>query len=377
MKKNKYVPLFKVFMSKKVTNPLLKVLFSGYIGQGPVVNKFEKIIAGFIKNPLVMTLNNGTAALHLALRLAGVGFGDEVISTPMTCTATNWPILQAGANIVWADINPNTGNIDPASIKKNITPKTKAIIAVDWGGYPCDIEAIKKIAPGIPVIEDAAHGFGSVYNQKMVGQTADYTCFSFQAIKHLTTVDGGALAVKSKSDFDRGILLRWYGIDRNTRNATDSRIEIDVEEWGYKFHMNDINAAIGIENFKHVKNILKKHRDNAQYYKSELKNIDGVELMEEREADLSSYWLFTIKVKEREAFMKHMGQNNIMVSQVHRRNDTHPTVAQFKKQLPGVDEFTKKMVCIPVGWWVDKSDRKRIVMEIKRFFGHIDSTPTK
>lgn len=339
--------------------PLGRTLSSGYIGQGPKVEEFEKKLAKFIGNPYVLTVNSGTSSLHLALRLAGVTAGSEVISTPMTCTATNWPILAQGAKIVWADINPMTGNIDPQSIKKKITKKTKAILAVDWGGYPCDIKTIKKIAGKIPVIEDAAHAFGTTYHKTMVGNTADFTCFSFQAIKHLTAGDGGLLTVLNKNDFHKGKLLRWYGIDREKRSQHE-RIEIDVVDWGYKFHMNDINATIGLANMKYVQSILKKHRDNAAYYRSALLGLKNITLLSEQKDYLSSYWLFTIRVKRVGTFIQFMNDRNIMVSQVHRRNDTHPVTNQFKASLPGVSEFTSEMVCIPVGWWVTKNERQYI-----------------
>lgn len=363
---DKKIVLFKVFMSRNINESVGKILLSGYIGQGPKVDEFEKKIAEFIKNPLVFSVNSGTSALQLSLRLANVNPGDEVISTPMTCTATNWPILAAGAKLVWADINLNTGNIDPESIKKRLSKKTKAVMVVDWGGYPCDIDKIKKIVGDIPVIEDAAHAFGSVYKGRMVGQSADFTCFSFQAIKHLTTVDGGAIAVKKVKDFKRGKLLRWYGIDRE-RRSQEQRIEIDVKEWGYKFHMNDVNAAVGIENFKFLQEILEKHRDNAEYYRERLEGLSNVTLLKEEEGYISSYWLFTIKVKNRKKFSEYMASKNIMVSQVHRRNDTHPVVAKSRRLLPGVDEFTKSMVCIPVGWWLTKGERKYIADSIREY----------
>lgn len=372
----KLIPLFKVFMTKNVMRPLEKTLLSGYIGQGPKVNEFEARLAEFVGNPFVLTVNSGTSALHLALRLAGVKSGDEVVSTPMTCTASNWPILAQGAKIVWADINPMTGNIDPASIKTKITAKTKAILAVDWGGYPCDISGIKKIAGDIPVIEDAAHAFGTLYDGKKVGQSADFTCFSFQAIKHLTTGDGGLLAVRKKTDYERGKLLRWYGIDRESRTQHE-RIEIDVLEWGYKFHMNDINATIGLANLRHTPSILKKHRNNAAFYRKHLGSLSHVKLLDEQTSDLSSYWLFTIRVKHVHAFIEFMNAHNVMVSQVHRRNDTHPTVVAFKSKLPGVDEFTAEMVCIPVGWWITKQERQYIADCIQKYDSLVPSLPNK
>lgn len=360
------IPLFKVFMAQSVLKPLEEVLFSGYVTQGPKVDAFEKDLSAFLAHPYIATVNSGTSSLHLALDLCGVGVGDEVVTTPMTCTATNWPILAHGAKIVWADIDPQTGNIDPASIKKNITKKTKAIMVVDWGGYPCDIDAIRQNAPGIPIIEDAAHAFGAVYKKHMVGKTADYTCFSFQAIKHITTVDGGALAVRKKESLKKAVLLRYFGIDRKKRSK-DYRIEKDIDIWGYKFHMNDVNATIGIENLKHAPEILQKHRENASFFNEELKKIKYINLMREDKGFLSSYWLYTMKVKNVQSFMKYMKAKGIMASQVHRRNDSHPVTVEFRKPLPNIDEFSKHMVCIPVGWWVTKKDREDIVQAVKAY----------
>lgn len=360
------IPLFKVFMSPSVMEPLSKVLFSGFITQGPRVEEFEKKIGEFIRNPLVLTVNSGTSALHLALDLSNVGEGDEVITTSMTCTATNWPILAHKAKIVWADIDPDTGNIDPESIKKKITKKTKAIMTVDWGGYPVDVDRIKKYAGVIPVIEDSAHAFGAQNKKRMIGQIADFTCFSFQAIKHITTADGGALVVKKKEHYKKGVLRRYFGIDRKKRSK-DYRIEKDIYDWGYKFHMNDVNATIGIENLKHASSILKKHRDNAGVYREEFKNLKKIELMREDSGFLSSYWLFTMKVDRPQSFMRHMKERNIMASQVHRRNDNHPVTKKFVTPLPNVDLFSKHMVCIPVGWWVNKEDREYIVEAVKSY----------
>lgn len=343
-------------MAPSVIGKLKKTLYSGYIGQGEQVTLFEKELAAFLKNPNVLTVNSGTSALTLAIHLAGVGRGDNVVSSPMTCTATNWPIVTQGSTISWADIDPNVGNVTPATIKKAITKKTKAIMVVDWGGYPCDIDGIRSIAGGIPIIEDAAHAFGAVYKEKMVGNSADFTCFSFQAIKHVTAGDGGLLSVRNARDHYRGKLLRWYGIDREKRSQYD-RIEVDVTECGYKFHMNDIDATIGRENLKHVKEILAKHRDNAAFYR---KSLPKQVLLRENPNYQSSYWLFTIKVPDVKTFISFMAQKGIMVSQVHRRNDTHPAVSTFLKSLPGVDAFTRSMVCIPCGWWIGTQDRKRI-----------------
>ena len=212
----KTIPLFAVHVPKDVDAPLLEVLHSGYIGQGKKVDEFEKILGDYIGNKNVLTLNSATSGLHLALRLSNVGYGDEVISTAMTCTATNMPIIANGAKIVWADIDSQTGLIDPLDIERKITNKTKAIIIVDWGGTPCDLDAIMAIGKKykVKVIEDCAHSFGAKYKGRKIGTICDFSVFSFQAIKHITTVDGGALFCLNTDDYKRGKLLRWYGIDR-------------------------------------------------------------------------------------------------------------------------------------------------------------------
>lgn len=361
------IPLFRVFMAKSIMKPLRSVLYSGFVAQGPKVDELEMKIGKFLHVPYVASVNSGTTALHLALDLIGVKPGDEVITTAMTCTATNWPILAHGAKLVWADIDPDTGLIHPDSIAKRITKRTKAIMAVDWGGYPVDIDVIKDVAGSIPVIEDAAQAFGSEYKDRMVGETADFTCLSFQAIKHLTTVDGGAVITRSNADFERVKLLRYFGIDRTKRPKKDYRIEDDIHEWGYKMHMNDVNATIGLENLKHTERIIAVQRDNAAYYNRELSGLKRVWLVRELSYAKSSYWLYTMKVDDPISFMHFMKSHGVMASQVHRRNDNHPVTREFVRSLPGVDEFSRHMCCLPVGWWVTKKDRSYIVDLVRQY----------
>lgn len=358
----KAIPLFKVFMPKSVIKPLKRVLFSGYIGEGPQVENFENKLRPWFGSQNILALNSGTSAIQLALRLADVSWGDEVISTPMTCVATNEPILSMGARIVWADIDPDTGNIDPEDVAKKITKKTKAIVVVHWGGYPCELEMLNKLASnhGIKLIEDACHAFGATYHGKMIGSISDFTCFSFQAIKEITTVDGGALVCKSHRDFQRGRLLRWYGINRK-ENRKDFRCEKDIPESGYKFHMNDVTATIGIEQLRHVEANLKKNRANAIQYNNIFSALANVNPLRYKGDKMSSYWLYTLKVNNRIEFMEFMKKAKIVVSQVHARNDKHTMFKDFLVCLPGVDEFVSKQICIPVGWWLRRQNLKYII----------------
>lgn len=364
------IPLFKVHMPETVMEPLRATLMSGYVGQGPRVDEFEQALAPWIGSRQVLTLNSGTSALHLALRLAGVGPGDEVVSTAMTCTATNEPILERGARIVWADIHAKTGNIDPVSVERRITRKTKAIMAVHWGGYPCDLAELAEIGErhGVPVIEDAAHAFSAQYRGRPIGSHSDFVCFSFQAIKHVTTVDGGALVCKDPDAYRRGKLLRWYGIDRETPRK-DFRCEEDVAEYGYKFHMNDVAATIGLEQLKHAPKIVKAHRDNAAYYEKRFHGLHGLELLHYQADRRSAYWLFTMLVKDRAGFMKHMQDAGVTTSRVHARNDTHTMFHDFATSLPGVDAFDRDQVSIPVGWWLTDDERGAVADAVVKFCG--------
>jgi len=362
------IPLFKVFMPESVMEPLREVLFSGYIGEGPRAAEFERGLASWFGSRNILALNNGTAALHLALRLSDVGHGDEVISTPVTCVATNEPVLACGADIVWADINPDTGNIDPADIKRKITARTKAVMAVHWGGYPCDLDEINALAAtrGLKVIEDACHAFGAVYHGSPVGSHSDFVCFSFQAIKEITTVDGGALVCKSTSDRERGRLLRWYGIDRSQKRR-DYRCEEDIAEYGYKFHMNDVTASIGLEQLKYVAGNLAKTRAHAARYDEAFKGLKTVKPLRYADDRLSSYWLYTLRVPDRHRFTGVMQKARVTVSQVHARNDTHSIFDRFKTDLPGANEFTSEHICIPVGWWLSHRDLDRIIDAVAQY----------
>ena len=358
------IPLFKVFMSDEVTPILNSVIYSGWIGQGPKVKEFEKRLGDQFENDKVLALSAGTHGLSLALRLAGVGLGDQVITTPLTCTATNMPILMNGADIVWADIKPTDLNIDSRSVEACVTERTKAIMVVHWGGYPCDMDELRKIADdnNLKIIEDAAHAFDSTYKRTMIGDCtySDYCMMSFQAIKHLTTVDGGALFLKDKDEYKRAKLLRWYGIDRESVRK-DMRCEEDIVEWGYKYHMNDVCATVGLGNFDHALENVKIARDNARYYNQELLGVPGVKVIQTRTDRLSSYWIYTLLVEDRTSFAHMMGTKGISVSRVHERNDKHTFTRKYAKELPGLESVINDMICIPVGWWIDKKDREYIV----------------
>ncbi len=366
------IPLFKVSMSKDVVQPLAEVVTSGFIGQGPKVEEFESLLCDYFDNPYCVTLNSATSGLTLAYRLLGLQAGDEVLTPALTCTATNWPILANGAKIKWLDVDPDTCNVDLNDLRNKISEKTRAICVVHWGGYPLDLdelsniqkEAYEKFGNLIPIIEDCAHSMGSEYKNKKLGNHGNICVYSFQAIKHFTTGDGGVMILPNKNLYERAKLLRWYGIDRNT-NKKDFRCEEDVPEWGYKYHMNDINATIGIHNFPLFLERGKKYTENSKYYDEQLKNTQGVTVLAKQKDRKSASWIHTIKVENRDSFMELMKEKGIMVSRVHERNDIHSCVSDFKAPLPNLEKLCEEMICIPNGWWVTEEDREYITGSIK------------
>ena len=316
-------------MSEDVLEPVNKVLMSGQLTQGPKVEEFQSALENYIGNPYVLTLNSATAGLTLGLRLLKnksetfdwPGFDDkeDIVLTPaLTCFATTAAILANNVNIRWLDVDINTVNISLEDLKNKLNEKTKVIYLVHWGGNPVDLDALDDICEehkehyGFKpmVVEDCAHSFGAEYNGKKIGNSKNICVFSLQAIKHLTTGDGGFITLPNEQLYDRCKLLRWYGIDRDKRNykGKDFRLENDIVEYGYKFHMNDVNATIGLYNLPHMDGLLEKNRRNAKLLDEGLKNINGIQLLNNNPKCNSAYWLYSIRVlnDKKQEFMEKM-----------------------------------------------------------------------
>lgn len=375
------IPLFKVFMSDDVLLPLNNILMSGYITQGNIVDEFENKLKEYIDNPYVLTLNSATSGLTIALRLLknpdplnnwnGFNIETDVVLTPvLTCFATTAAILANNVNIRWIDVDLNTANIDLDDLKNKLNYNTKVIYILHWGGNPVDLDKLEDIKNycfdkyGFKpiIVEDCAHSFGAVYDKNKIGNSNNICVFSLQAIKLLTSGDGGIITFPNKELYDRCKLMRWFGIDRDQRNynKNDFRLENDILEYGYKFHMNDINATIGLFNLKYIDKLLSKNRENAQYYDNKFKDIDGIKIISTNKKSIPSYWLYTIRVRDKLNFIDKMKKANIMTSQVHNRNDIYTCVEKYKENLHNITILEEDLVCIPVGWWLSKQELEYI-----------------
>jgi len=357
--------LFWPYVSEKVKDAVAEVLKTRWIGQGPKVEEAERKFKKILGTPFPVTVNSCTSAIHLALVLSGVDRESEVVTTPMTCSATNIPILYSGAKAVFADIQKDTLNIDPKSIREKITDKTRAIMVVHWAGYPCDMDEIIEIAKerNIPVIEDAAHALGAKYKTRSIGNVGDFTCFSFQAIKQITTGDGGLLTILNKEHHKRAKLLRWYGIDRAFKG--DIYWKYQITEVGYKYHMNDIAAGMLVVQLDDLEKILKERTKIADRYHKELKNVSGLKLLDRKEDRESGNWLFTVRVKDRKNFTKKLLDNGIESHMVHVRCDIYPIFGGKRLNLPNMNEVEPEYVSIPLHNKLTDEDIDKVIKTIK------------
>jgi len=361
------VVLFHPHMPKKAVEYVTDTLHSRWIGQGPKVELFEenfgkKFCPGFTP----IAVGSGTDALHLAYILSGLQAGDEVIAPVFTCTATNIPFLYMGVKVVFADIQAGTLNMDPKHVAALVTPKTKAIVCVHYGGLPCDMDELHAIAAkwNIPVIEDAAHALGATYKGKKIGAISDFTMFSFQAIKHITTGDGGMLTIKDKTLVEKVKRIRWFGIDRSAKQM--GIWENDIKEVGYKYQMTDISAAMGLAALEEFDEILSMRRNLFAAYERALSNIQGLKFIGGGYTDREhAAWLCTINVEKRFDLQKKLREHHIESNQVHYRNDRYSVFGGRRKDCPNMDAIEDKYLVLPLHTKMSLPDVDRIGKVIK------------
>ncbi len=359
---------FNTHISAKSRELVDQVLRSNWVSEGEMVKQFQLAMKKRLGLSNPVATNSGTSALHLALVIAGVGNNDEVILPAQTFVATGLVILMQGAIPVFADIDPLTGNILPKSIIEKITPHTKAIIPVHWGGYPCDLNEINEIASqhNLAVIEDAAHALGATYIDKPIGSISRFTAFSFQAIKHLTTGDGGALACLREDDAQQAVKRRWFGIDRtNSQPSILGERIYDIDTVGYKYHMNDLAAAVGIGNLEDFPERLARRQQIGEYYRVQLAGIPGAQLLRQDADRTHAYWLFTLLVERREDFILKLAEYSIPASVVHLRIDHNSIFRGIREDLPGQTYFNDRQVSIPVHEGLNEDEITLIVKKIK------------
>jgi perosamine synthetase len=363
--------LFRPNITEDAIKAVSDVLRSGWIGLGPKTAEFEEAFAEYVGARYAVATNAATSALHLAAVLCDIGPGDEVISTPLTFVSTNHVILYQRATPVFADVDPCTCNIDPDSIERLITEKTRAIMCVHYGGYPCDLDRIYNLAGRyhLRVIEDAAHAAGSAYKGKKIGSFG-LTTFSFHAVKNLPVGDGGMITTNFFGEYKRLQRLRWLGIDKDTYSrtvadegkATGYAWQYDVPEVGFKYHMNDITAAIGLEQLKVLDVENARRREIADIYSRGLCHPDIVALPPlSDDRTISAQHLYVIQVRRRDDLIAKLKNNGIAPGVHYIPNNTFPMYRRCTGEVENAMRTFEYLVSLPLHTLLTDDDVQRVI----------------
>ena len=297
----KMIPYGRQTIEEDDVQAVVDVLRSDYLTTGPKIAEFEKMVADYVGAKYAVAISNGTSALHAACFAAGIQAGDEVITTPLTFAASSNCVLYCGGTPVFADVDPKTYNIDPEDIRRKITDKTKAIIAVHLAGQPCDMDEIHKIAKehDLLVIEDGAHALGSVYKGKKIGTLSDMTTFSFHPVKPITTGEGGMIVTDNKEFYQKMMLFRSHGItrDENLMTRNDGPWFYQQLDLGYNYRITDIQCALGCSQMKKLDRFLARRKEIVAHYNEAFADCENIVTPHQLPETESGWHLYIVQVK--------------------------------------------------------------------------------
>lgn len=374
VKKEKFIPYGMHWLGEDDIEEAVKILKSNWLARGPKTEEFERALAKYCGSRYGVVLSSGTAALHLAYIAAGVGPGDEVITSPLTFAATSNAVCLCGAKPVFADIDPNTLNISPKETGAKITKKTKAIAPVDFAGLPCEFDEITSIARrrNLLVIEDAAHALGAEYKGKRVGGLSDMTVLSFHPVKHICTGEGGAVLTSNKKFYEAVKRLRHHGIARKPEKGG---WYYEVVRPGYNYWITDFQSAMGLSQLKKLPGFLKRRREIARQYTKAFADLEEIITPKEPKGLRSAWHIYPVqfrlerlKAGRKEIFDQFRKQG--IMAQVHYMPlHLHPF---YKKQFgykagdfPVAEAYYSQAVTLPLFPKMTKSQVERVMKVTK------------
>ena len=367
------IPVFKPNFGDEELAHVREALLSGWVGLGPKVKEFERRFAEFIGVPHVVGLASGTAALDLSMELSGVE-GREVITTPLTFVSTNHAILYHRGIPVFCDIEPDTLNIDASKIEQLITPKTQAIMTVHYAGHACDMDAILDIARrhGLLVVEDCAHATGGSYKGRRLGSIGDLACFSFHAVKNLAMGEGGAITARDEAEDARLRRLRWMGISRSTWDRSDNAAHqyawyYDVKELGYKCHLNDIAAGIGLAQLAKLDAANARRGAITQIYNDAFKGLDWMRTPVVKPYARSSHHMYVVSTLFRDALHMHLASLGVSTSVHYIPSTQYDMYAPYRRSLPVCDRAWTEILTLPLYPSLSDADVTRVVDAVRSF----------
>jgi len=364
------IRLWGVYVPDNAAEEVAKVLKSKWLNTGKQEKLFRQKFCEKFNISYCVATPNCTASLRASLAMLGVGPGDEVVSTPYTFIATNTSILEQGATPVFADIKYNDFTIDPDSVEKKITSKTKAIICVHYAGNACDMERLWDIGRryNLPVIEDCAHALGSKYNGNPVGSQGDIACFSLQVVKIVNTGDGGIISTTKEEYYKKLKKYIWYGVDRDEKaTRLIDPLPDDIDILGFKYNMNDITATLGIAAVDSFEIPFNRRREVGERYRRELADCKKVKLIQLAPYQSPNYQIFPIHVENRLEFAEHMQKYSIQVNVNNRRNDRYSIFGELRKDLPNLEKADNDAILLPVHYDLTDDDVTKIIKAVREY----------
>lgn len=372
------IPYSHQTIGKDDIDAVIKVLKSDWLTQGPAIEQFERALAKYCETRYAVVFSHGTAALHAAFFAAGLQKGDEFITTPLTFSATSNAGVWQGAKPVFADIERETGNIDPKEVEKKITRRTKAIVSVDYAGNPVDFHLLKKIARKhkLLFIDDAAHALGATYKGRKVGSIADMTMFSFHPVKSITTGEGGAIVTNNKEWYEKMVMFRSHGITKNPtllKKKNEGKWYYEMQELGLNYRLTDIQAALGLSQLKKLPKFIAVRKKIAKRYFQAFRNEKNIILPRELPYGRSAWHLFPIRLvnPRKRAFVFKKLQDAGIGVQVHYipvHTLSYYKKLGYKKGLcPNAERFYASEISIPIFPLLTIKEQKYIISHIKKF----------
>jgi len=373
------IPVFRPSFADAEFSAVQEVLSSGWVGRGPRTLAFEQAFAEYVGVEHAVSLNSATAALHIAMLLAQVE-GQEVLTSSLTFVSSTQAIVLGGGRPVFCDVDPETLTIDPEDVARKVTPTTRAVIVVHYGGHPCDMDPIMEVARthGLTVVEDAAHGCGGSYKGRMIGSLGDIGCFSFQATKNLTTGDGGMLVTNDGDLAERARKLRWVGISRPTwerfRSGEPQRSWMyEVEEVGYKYEMNDLAAAIGMAQLGRLEHLNGERRRLLNRYREAFSDVEGVDVVLQRSHAESACYSAVVKCDRRDELYAHLDAEGIDSNVHYYPNHMLSIFRAYTTRLPETEKQWQRILTIPLHPDLSTQDQGRVIDSIRRFAAEASS----
>lgn len=368
----KLIPVSRPSIGAEELEEIKKVFESGWLGLGEWVMKFENTLKEFLGAKNVIAVNTGTTALHISLDALGVKKGDEVIVPSLTFVATLQAIMLTGATPIFCDIEEESLNMDVEDFKKRITKKTKVVIPVHCGGFSCEMDEILNIAhsKNIKVVEDAAHAFGSFYKKRKIGSFGDVTCFSFDPIKNITCGEGGAIATSDKKLAQIIYKKRILGIDKDTWSRYKHKRDwfYNVTTLGFRYHMSNINAAIGLIQIKKFDNFMKRKKEIVKQYDSNFKDILQIKLLK-RDYENTAPFNYIIRAKKsRDKLMEFLKERSIDSGVHYIPNHLQPFFKNFATKLPVTETVWQEILTLPLYFDMTDEEVGKVIDSVKEFF---------